>query len=54
MTREFVFRHVGLGENAGWGLRDVFRNGQQLGNIPPRIDNDKRRNASRSCWRGSR
>ncbi len=39
----FAFRHVGLGENAGWGLRDVFRNWQQLGNIPPRIDNDKRR-----------
>lgn len=39
----FAFRHIGLGENAGWGLRDVFRNWQQLGNVPPRIDNDKRR-----------
>ena len=39
----FAFRHVGLGENAGWGLREVFRNWQQLGNVPPRIDNDKRR-----------
>lgn len=39
----FAFRHIGLGENAGWGLRDVFRNWQQLGNVPPRIGNDKRR-----------
>ena len=38
----FAFRHIGLGENAGWGLRDVFRNWQQLGNVPPSIDNDKR------------
>lgn len=38
----FAFRHIGLGENAGWGLRDVFRNWQQLGNVPPRIGNDKR------------
>ena len=39
----FAFRHIGLGENAGWGLRDIFRNWQQLGHIPPRIGNDKRR-----------
>ena len=39
----FAFRHIGLGENAGWGLRDVFRNWQELGNVPPRIGNDKRR-----------
>ena len=38
-----AFRRIGLSENAGWGLRDVFRNWQQLGNVPPRIANDKGR-----------
>ena len=38
-----AFRRIGLSENAGWGLRDIFRNWQQLGNVPPRITNDKRR-----------
>ena len=38
-----AFRRIGLSENAGWGLRDVFRNWQQLGNVPPRITNDKGR-----------
>ena len=38
-----AFRRIGLSENAGWGLRDVFRNWQQLGNVPPRITNNKRR-----------
>ncbi len=38
-----AFRRIGLSENAGWGLRDVFRNWQQLGNVPPRITNDKSR-----------
>ena len=38
-----AFRRIGLSENAGWGLRDVFRNWQQLGNIPPRITNNKGR-----------
>ena len=37
-----AFRRIGLSENAGWGLRDVFRNWQQLGNVPPTITNDKR------------
>ena len=37
-----AFRRIGLSEHAGWGLRDVFRNWQQLGNVPPRIKNDKR------------
>lgn len=36
-----AFRRIGLSENAGWGLRDVYRNWQQLGNVPPRISNDK-------------
>ena len=38
-----AFRRIGLSENAGWGLRDIFRNWQQLGNVPPHITNDKRR-----------
>ena len=38
-----AFRRIGLSENAGWGLRDVFQNWQQLGNVPPRITNDKGR-----------
>ena len=40
-----AFRRIGLSENAGWGLRDVFRNWQQLGYIPPYIKNDKSRKA---------
>ena len=31
------FRRIGLSENAGWGLRDVFRNWQQLGHVPPAL-----------------
>jgi len=38
-----AFRRIGLSENAGWGLRDVSRNWQQLGHVPPRIHNDKSR-----------
>ena len=38
-----AFRRIGLSENAGWGLRDVFRNWQQLGNVPPHITNNKAR-----------
>ena len=38
-----AFRRIGLSENAGWGLRDVFTNWQQLGNVPPDIDNCKAR-----------
>ena len=38
-----AFRRIGLSESAGWGLRDVFRNWQQLGNVPPRINNNKSR-----------
>jgi ATP-dependent DNA helicase RecG len=36
-----AFRRIGLSENAGWGLRDVFTNWKQLGNVPPVIHNDK-------------
>ncbi len=38
-----AFRRIGLSENAGWGLRDVFRNWQKLGHIPPHIANNKDR-----------
>ena len=38
-----AFRRIGLSENAGWGLRDVFRNWQQLGHVPPAIANIKGR-----------
>ena len=38
-----AFRRIGLSERAGWGLRDVFRNWQQLGYVPPRIVSDRRR-----------
>ena len=38
-----AFRRIGLSENAGWGLRDIFRSWQQLGNVPPRMTNDKSR-----------
>ena len=41
-----AFRRIGLSENAGWGLRDVFRNWQQLGHVPPNIINNK----SRKCF----
>ena len=35
-----AFRRIGFSENAGWGLRDVFRNWQQLGHVPPQIKNE--------------
>ena len=38
-----AFRRIGLSENAGWGLRDICRNWQQLGNVLPEIVNDKGR-----------
>ena len=38
-----AFRRIGLSENAGWGLRDVFRNWQQLGHVPLVISNLKGR-----------
>ena len=38
-----AFRRIGLSEHAGWGLRDVFRNWQQLGHVPPQLLSDRRR-----------
>ena len=38
-----AFRWVGLGENAGSGLRDICRNWRQLGYVLPEIANNKGR-----------
>lgn len=38
-----AFRHIGVSENAGWGLRSMFRNRRELGHAPPVVGNDKRR-----------
>ena len=38
-----AFRRIGVSENAGWGLRDMFRNWRGLGYVPPMIGNDRRR-----------
>lgn len=38
-----TFRRVGWSEQAGTGLRAIFRNWQQLGNVPPIITNEKSR-----------
>lgn len=40
-----MFRRIGFSENAGWGLRDVFRSWRSLGHIPPELTNDKSRKA---------
>lgn len=36
-----AFRRIGLSEQAGTGIRSIFRNWSELGNVPPVIDNDK-------------
>lgn len=36
-----TFRRLGLSEQAGMGIRSIFRNWQALGYMPPVIDNDK-------------
>ena len=40
-----AFRQLGISENAGWGLRDIYRNWRELGNVPPTVRNDKPRKA---------
>lgn len=40
-----AFRRIGFSENAGWGLRDVFKSWRGLGHVPPKIINDKLRKA---------
>lgn len=39
-----AFRRIGLSEQAGTGVRAIFRNWRRLGNVPPIIRNDKARN----------
>lgn len=38
-----AFRRIGLSEQAGTGMRAIFRNWRSLGNVPPVIRNDKAR-----------
>lgn len=40
-----AFRRIGFSENAGWGLRDVFRSWRGLGYVPPELTNDKPKKA---------
>lgn len=40
-----AFRRIGLSEQAGTGMRAIFRNWQSLGHVPPVVDNDKARKA---------
>ena len=40
-----AFRRIGLSEQAGTGMRAIFRNWQSLGHVPPVIENDKARKA---------
>ena len=36
-----AFRRIGLSDQAGTGIRSIFSNWNQLGNIPPEVFNDK-------------
>ena len=36
-----AFRRIGLSDQAGTGIRAIFRNWSELGRVPPQIDNDK-------------
>lgn len=36
-----AFRRIGLSDQAGTGIRSIFSNWQNLGNIPPALDNNK-------------
>lgn len=38
-----AFRRIGLSEQAGTGVRAIFRSWQRLGHVPPVIENDKAR-----------
>ena len=44
-----AFRRLGLSEQAGAGIRAIFRNWQALGHVPPLIDNDKTKKAFEVC-----
>ena len=45
-----AFRRLGLSEQAGTGIRAIFRNWQALGHVPPVIDNDKANKAFEVCF----
>lgn len=36
-----ALRYIGFSEQSGWGLRDVYRNWNELGRVPPVLINDK-------------
>ena len=36
-----AFRRIGLSDQAGTGIRAIFRNWRELGRVPPQIHNDK-------------
>ena len=40
-----AFRRIGLSEQAGTGVRAIFRNWRRLGHVPPVVRNDKARSA---------
>lgn len=40
-----AFRRIGLSEQAGTGIRSIFRSWQRLGRIPPSVRSDGERNA---------
>ena len=40
-----AFRRIGLSEQAGTGVRAIFRNWRSLGHVPPVVQNDKARGA---------
>ena len=45
-----AFRRLGLSEQAGTGIRSIFRNWQALGHVPPAIDNDKAAKVFEVCF----
>ena len=45
-----AFRRLGLSEQAGTGIRAIFRNWQAVGHVPPVIDNDKTNKAFEMCF----
>ena len=45
-----AFRRLGLSEQAGTGIRAIFRNWQELGHVPPVIDNDKTNKVFEVCF----
>ncbi|MBF2759015.1 MAG: putative DNA binding domain-containing protein [Ectothiorhodospiraceae bacterium AqS1] len=38
-----AFRRIGLSDQAGTGIRTIFRNWHELGRVPPQLQNDKAR-----------